>query len=74
MIIITTKVLSPQNQTVNIIHLRESKDFFLRSKMGISGISTDKPRMILILILCSWGAIEATLIRKISSPPIKTMI
>jgi hypothetical protein len=68
------KTLSPQNQIDSIIHLSEANNFLLAKNMGTIRIMVNIVNIFLILILCSWGLIEATLIRKISNPPINTII
>lgn len=72
-IMIIIKTLSPQNQIDSIIHLSGVDSFLLMKNTGIIRIMVNILNMFLILILCSWGAIEATLIRKISNPPINTI-
>lgn len=73
MIIMIIKALSPQNQIDNNIHLSEVESFLFTKSIGTVKIMANILNMLLILILCSWGVIEATLIRKISNPPINTM-
>jgi len=73
MIIILIKVSSPQNQIDNIIHLNEPKSFLLTKSIGMTETIVNILNMLLILSLCSWGVIEATLIKKISNPPINTI-
>jgi hypothetical protein len=69
----TIKALSPQNQIDSNIHLSEVKSFFFTKNIGIMEVIVNIINMLLILSLCSCGVIDATLIRKISNPPMNTI-
>lgn len=73
MIIMTIKVLSPQNQIDNIIQLSGTDSFLFTKRIGIVKMIVNVTNILLTLSLCSWGVIEATLIKKISNPPINTI-
>jgi hypothetical protein len=47
--------------------------FLAKKVIGTANITTIKVNGLLKLDLCSWGEMEATLIKKISSPPINTI-
>jgi len=78
---VTTKIspiiniidISPQNQTESIIHLRGEISFLVYRNTGKRKNKIVIQSPILTLKLCSWGEIEATLIKKISNPPINTI-
>jgi len=66
-------IISPQNQIDNIIHLRGGTNFLAKKSIGGRRDKIVTQNITLILKLCSWGEIEATLIKKISNPPINTI-
>lgn len=72
-IISIIKVSSPQNQMENTIHLEADIIFLLKKIKGVAVATITVANRLLILDLCSWGEIEATLIKKMSSPPMNTI-
>jgi len=68
-----TNTLAPQNHRLNVIQPEVKANFLPKTTKGAINKIIITTKDAFNPEVCSWGAREATLIRKISNPPIKTI-